>query len=186
MQTKTTIAQGLVLLILAALIVQPAFPRDLPPPPSGFSWQEVPELKAAFLKPSGWFFKREKQEGTLAYFITKEDIDRNGRFQTGLTVNVFRLKKDSAVERGQGLIENIAKPRHGEMWTEQAGVLQKFGCLVKNTDANGTIVMQALAVANTKTNTLYFFIFESPEPEWNDAWKAGKQIMDALIIDEGI
>lgn len=39
---------------------------DLPPPPSGFSWQEVPELKAAFLKPNGWFFKREEEKGTLA------------------------------------------------------------------------------------------------------------------------
>jgi hypothetical protein len=45
---------------------------DVPPPPPGFTWQEIPELKAAFLKPNGWFFKREEQKATLAYFITKE------------------------------------------------------------------------------------------------------------------
>ena len=184
-QAKKKMGQWFVLVILSVLIVQRVFPRDLPQPPSRFSWQEIPELKAAFLKPDGWFFKREKQQETLAYFITKEDIGKNGRFKTGLTVNVFHLKKDSAVERAQGLIENIAKPRHGEMWTEQAGVLQKFGCLVKDTDATGPIVMQALGVANSKTNTLYFFIFESPESEWNAAGKIGKQILDMLVIDEG-
>ena len=46
---------------------------DVPPPPPGFSGQEIAELKAAFLKPNGWSFKREEQKGTLAYFITKED-----------------------------------------------------------------------------------------------------------------
>src|SRR5437588_4330869 len=91
---------------------------DLPPAPEGFTWQEIPELKAAFLKPNGWFFKREEQKGTLAYFITKEDIDKNGQFQTGLTINVFRLKKDSAVERGKSMIDQIAATKHGKKWAQ--------------------------------------------------------------------
>ncbi len=53
-------------------------------------------------------------------------------------------------------------------------------------DASGTAVMQELAVANPKTNTLYLFIFESPESDWNAAWKIGKQIMDNLAIDDEI
>ena len=92
------------LTLFVALSVQTIAAVDVPPPPPGFTWQEIPELKAAFLKPSGWFFKREEQKGTLAYFITKENIDKNGQFQTGLTVNVFHLKKDPAVERGKYII----------------------------------------------------------------------------------
>jgi len=41
-------------------------------------------------------------------------------------------------------------------------------------------------VANPKTNTLYLFIFESPETNWDSAWKIGKQILDSLVIDDEI
>src|SRR5438552_2415406 len=101
---KCVAVLGLTLVLFAQL----ASAIDLPPAPAGFSWQEVPELKAAFLKPKGWFFKQEKQKGTLAYSITKEDISKGGEFQIGLTLNVFYLKQDSAVDRGKALIENIA------------------------------------------------------------------------------
>jgi len=46
--------------------------------------------------------------------------------------------------------------------------------------------MHYLTVANTQTNTLYFFIFESPVADWDAAWKLGKQIMDNLALDDGI
>lgn len=69
--------------LLLTLSVDTIAAVDVPPPPPGFTWQEIPELKAAFLKPNGWFLKREEQKGTLAYFITKENIDKNGEFQTG-------------------------------------------------------------------------------------------------------
>jgi hypothetical protein len=66
------------------------------------------------------------------------------------------------------------------------GAIQEFGCLVKDTDSTGTIVMQTLAVANPKTNTLSYFIFESPEADWDSAWKIGKSILDTLAIDDKI
>ena len=180
----------LVLLALLTLFVtlsaQTIVAIDVPPPPPGFTWQEIPELKAAFLKPNGWFFKREEQKGTLAYFITKENIDKNGQFQTGLTVNVFHLKKDPAVERGKYMIDQLASTKHGEKWTRDVGPFREFGCLTKDTDSSGTVVMQTLTVANPKTNTLYMFIFESPESEWDAGWRTGKQIMDTLAIDDQI
>ena len=59
--------KGLPLLNLLATLFLPALvATDRPVPPAGFTWQEVPELKAAFLRPDGWFFKREKDKGTLA------------------------------------------------------------------------------------------------------------------------
>jgi hypothetical protein len=47
-------------------------------------------------------------------------------------------------------------------------------------------MMHALTVANSKTNTLYLFMFESPVASWDTAWKLGQQIMDALAIDDEI
>jgi hypothetical protein len=176
----------ILLTFLAVVFVQTMSAVELPAPPAGFTWQEISELKAAFLRPNGWFFKREEQKGTLAYFITKENIDKGGEFQTGLTVNVFHLKTDSAVERGKGLINQLAVDKHGEKWAQDVGPFREFGCLYKDTDASGTSVVHTLTVANTKTNTLYLFIFESPEADWDAAWKLGKQIMDTLAIDDEI
>jgi hypothetical protein len=172
--------------VMVTFLVQTLLAIDLPKPPSGFTWQEIPELKAAFLKPEGWFFKRETDKGTQAYFITKESINGNGRFDTGLTVNVFRLKNDSATERGKALIDKMASDHNVERWARTVGSFQEFGCLLKDTDASGTIVILALTVANPKTNTLYLFIFESPESGWDAAWKIGKQVMDTLAIDDDV
>jgi hypothetical protein len=159
---------------------------DLPKPPHGFTWQEIPELKAAFLKPDGWFFKQESNKGTKAYFITQEDITKSGEFSTGLTVNVIHLKKDSAVERGKAMIDQMAAQHHVKTWSRVFGPFQEFGCELKDTDASGTIVMQALNVANPKTNVLYVFTFESPIAEWDAAWKIGQQMMDSLALDDEV
>jgi hypothetical protein len=159
---------------------------ELPKPPDGFIWQEIPELKAAFLKPNGWFFKQEMQKGTLAYFITKENLEQNGQFDTGLTINVFKFKKDSAVDHGKVLIGNMALKHHVEMWSRTYGPFKEFGCELTDTDASGTIRMHALTIANPKTNTLYLFIFESPIANADAAWKIGKQIMDTLAIDDDV
>jgi hypothetical protein len=176
----------LLLTLAVALFTQTLHAIDLPNAPSGSTWQEVPELKAAFLKPDGWFFKQESSKGTTAYFITQEDLAKNGEFATGLTINVFHLKESSAVERGKAMIDQMASQHHVKTQTRAFGPFKEFGCELKDTDASGTIEMHALTVANPKTNTLYLFIFESPVATWDAAWKLGQQIMDMLAIDDGI
>jgi hypothetical protein len=164
------------------------FAADLPTAADGFTWQEVPELKAAFLKPQGWFFKREEQKDTLAYFITKENIDQSGDdFKTGLSVNVFRkLKKSKAIDQAQYMIANLVKKYHVEPFQRNIGPFYQLGCELKDTDSTGTIMMREIAVANEKTNTLYLFIFESPESEWGTASKTGEQIINKLALDDEI
>jgi hypothetical protein len=174
------------ILAFASLGFQAALPAaDLPQPPAGFTWQKIPELKAAVLKPNGWFFKAEKDKDTVAYFITKEDIRRKGAaFQTGLTLNVFHLK-DSAVDRGQAMIVNMAARHSVATFDRTVGSFREFGCELKDTDASGTTETHALTVANPKTNTLYVFIFESPEAGWADAWKLGEPMLEQLALDDG-
>ena len=99
---------------------------------------------------------------------------------------MFHLKKDSAVERGKDIIQQLATTKNVKAFERDAGTFREFGCLAKDTDSSGTIVMYTYAVANPKTNTLYLLIFESPEQEWDAAWKLGQQIVDMLPLDESI
>jgi hypothetical protein len=84
------------------------------------------------------------------------------------------------------MIDQLAANKHGEKWNRDSGPFKEFGCLVKDTDATGTIVMQTLAIAKPQTNTLYYFIFKSPAADWDGAWKIGKPILDTLAIDDEI
>ena len=169
------------------LWTQALFAMDLPTAPPGYAWQEIPEIKAAFLKPTGWHFKRESKKGTLAYFITKEDIDKVGRFDTGLTINVIReMKGRSAVEYAKSFVDRLTRDKRGEQWTRTSAPLVQFGCRYKASDARGTAKILTLMVANQKTNTLYLFIFESPESDLDSASQTGEKIMDMLAIDDEV
>ena len=174
----------MITVLVVALFTPSLHAIDLSKAPSGFTWQEVPELKAAFLKPYGWFFKRESSKGPMAYFITQEDLSKNGEFATGLTVNVFHLGDKTAVERGKAIINQMASQHHVNAQARTLGPFQEFACELMDTDASGTTEMHALTVANPKTNTLYLFIFESPVATWDAAWKLGQQMMDMLAIDD--
>ena len=173
---------------LSLLLAATVQAMELPGPPLGFSWREAPEIKAAFLMPNGWHFKRDAQGKTLAFFITQEAIDKEGRFNTGLTINVFRnAKQGTAVEYAKAFIGRIAADKHaGEVWARQFGPLSSFGCRFKGATANGTPIVHMLMVANPKTGTLYLFIFEAPDAHWNDAWAKGEKILDFLAVDDEI
>ena len=67
---------------------------NLPTAPDGFSWKRIEEIHASFLLPDKWHFKSEANGGTLAYFLSAEKIKKSGRFETGLTINVFKNLKD--------------------------------------------------------------------------------------------
>ena len=99
---------------------------------------------------------------------------------------MFHLKKDSAVDRGKGIVQQLATTKDVKAFEQDAGPFQKFACLAKDTDSSGTVVIYTLAVANPKTNTLYLVIFEGPESDWDAAWKLGKQMVDMLPLEESI
>ena len=74
---------GLTAILLSLIFVAPAYAMNLPAAPSGFAWREVPEIKAAFLVPSGWQFRRHTQVSTLALFVTPEGFDKGRAIQHG-------------------------------------------------------------------------------------------------------
>jgi hypothetical protein len=177
--------RALPLLLLSALLVQVSFANDRVAAPEGFTWQEIPELKTAFLKPTNWFFKSEELHGHPAYYISKENLDNNREFQTGLTVFVY-YKKKSAIEYAQKEADKVASKSHGEKWAKEVGPFKEFGCQIKQPFNDGTAVARFMWIVNPKTSTLYFLTFEAPDSDWDAAWKTGATIVDNLVLDDRI
>ncbi len=93
--------------------------EQLPAAPAGFTWKKLDSIKAQFLVPDGWFFKEEQKDDARAFFISRESIEKGGEFQTGLTINVVKLKKDPAPDRAKLYIAEISQ--QGEiqkLWQE--------------------------------------------------------------------
>jgi hypothetical protein len=174
----------LVCLIGSVTLTLAAQPVQLPPTPDGYHWERAKEIKAAFLMPDDWYFKHEKQGKTLAYFATRENIDRTGEFLVGLSVNVTpHLKGQSSAEYAKAFIASFPEGKKLlKTWDAGMGPFVGGGCLVEDE----TAVMHVFMVANPKTNTLYLFTFEAPKAEWESAWRNGEKMVRFLVLDDEI
>ena len=174
--------------VVALLLALSALAEDPPPAPKGFAWKRIESVKASFLVPEGWHFKEETKDGTRAFFITKEDIDKNGTFETGLSVNVQTLKKDPAQERAAAFVgEIITSHEVLESWGTETGVMKAYACRVRRVSPeHSPLIIQALAIGNSRTNTLYLIFFESPESSWDAAWKQGEPILTSFLLDDAV
>jgi hypothetical protein len=166
--------------------------KELPPPPPGFSWQPLTSIQGFLLKPDGWFFKHITKGETDNYFITKEDIDKNGVFTTGLSFYSIRhVQKKTGLAPSSyaaSLADAAAAKFHlAERSSSDQG---KFKAIrIHYVDAppdKSSITVSQLFIANDKTGTLFIAIFESPTTEWGEAWKKGQVILKQMMIDDEI
>lgn len=164
--------------------------NDLPNPPQGYTWEWCESIKAGFLKPDSWYFKEEEKGGTKAFFITKELIDVEGMFKTGLSVNAIKY----ASIKTKKLPSELAKETINKMklmleckdsFSVGDGVYFKgYACICHSKSPLLGMVMQySLAMGNDNTGTFYSIVFESPEAEWDEAWKIGRPIIDDLALE---
>ena len=171
--------------VLMAVVVAVAAER--PKPPAGYTWQEVPEVKAAFLKPDGWFFGKAAKGDEFTAYVTQEDVEKEGRFRTGLVMSVFvKSHPDNAIDYAAAFISRLADPEKAEVFTRKLGPLEMFACRIHRTAAGEAVMTHNLMVANPNTGTIYLFIFKAPQASWDTAWSKGEQIMNMLGIDDGL
>ena len=173
------------LLLLAAAAV---FAADPPPPkaPAGFAWKNVASIKAAFLLPDGWFFKEELRKDVRGIFLSKENIDQRGKFDTGLTVNVFKNKKDAPARARQYIAEQAQAGDVVNLWEQENGALKLYGARLHITHDPPAFTEHVLAIGNSKTDTLYILMFESPDTTWDEAWKKGEVMLGNFRLDDEI
>ncbi len=179
----------------ASLKILPAEPWEpkLADPPEGYSWWLCPLTKTVLLKPAGWHTKVDLQQGTFGYFISKENIDEQGAFLTGLTVNVvpaadrrFGMPTPQALP---ALMAQIMKDRQvvSEPQGNDQGPFAMYNVtLIDEDKEDGAFVTFNLLMANKKTGTLYIVIFEAPASEWEQAWQIGTPILQQLTFSPNI
>ncbi|GAB2855919.1 hypothetical protein [Hymenobacter ruber] len=162
--------------------------------PVGFHWQPLPEVKALAVLPFTWNYRAETSRDAQAYFLTREKIVPGKLFQTGLSLNVVRQikakTKQAALDYAQAF---SARSGHGAgqqvlgQETKTQGPLRLFGVRYRVANgAAGAKIIQQWAIANTATDTFYLLVFESPEPQWPQAWKLGEGMIKQLRFDAGV
>lgn len=159
----------------------------LPEPPSGFQWQWCEEIRAAFLRPDGWYFKQGKQKETIGVFITKEKIEGDtAKFRTGLTVNVIpgvgKKSGGKASDYAFNYVRLATTEKQNVISLQEPtdrGRVKTCGYRIRK---DGTIV-HALLIADDVADKLYLVMFESPEAEFDDAWQTGQTIMKKLYFE---
>ncbi len=182
-------------LSIAGILAMPAeaASMELPPPPAGYQWQACPEISGALLRPDGWFFKKNIDDDTREYYITKEDIAANGEFTTGLTmvalVGYGDRKGVSAAEFARNYIGNAARSAliRKTPWTNRMGPFIAHGIVITTPDiAKGDFVSHHLVIANENTSTVYIVIFESPVDDWEAMKLLSEPMLKQLYIESDI
>lgn len=179
---------SVILLLTITSATNSAPQQAVPDPPEGFSWQVLEEIKAVELIPKGWFFKKESVKGTQAYFITKEDIDRDGKYETGLTIQAFRPPQpNTAEELAAILIASYSKKQQLiKAWEIPGQIFKGWGYQARIKADDGTVTrVHGVIVSNEQTKTFYLIIFESSEAKWAEALKIGEKIQ-MIALNEKI
>jgi hypothetical protein len=167
---------------------------ELPTPPEGFGWQQLNEIKAAFLLPDGWHFLKQRSGETQAYFLTREDIEERGSFSTGLSINVVPDVEEktgyTAPAYARAFVA-VAGTDTGEEVLERAqlgdDVLPGFGVRTRSeNDAGQMVIVHRIAFGNSETGTFYLISFESPEKRWEQAWEKGETMLTRFVLDRGV
>jgi hypothetical protein len=180
---------------LLGLLAGPARAQHVDTPlgaaPAGFHWQVLPEARAAMLLPDGWYFKAEVEKKGLTYYLTQDEIGESGLFQTGATLRVVRKVKSQtklpAVTYAERLMMRAGFGRGQRQLDQSAaaeGAFSRRAVRYREAlpDAEPRVVYQ-LALANSRTDTLYLLVFESLEKDWAEAWQAGEVMVRELTLD---
>jgi hypothetical protein len=167
--------------------------REPPQPaPAGFEWRHLAEVNGFVLVPQGWFVKRDINRSAFAYFVSQEDIDTVGSFQTGLSVNLLAppsQNADSEAYAKSGVAAITRNPKFRVLrpaWDTVVGHFHHYGCIVRMPSKDGPLVAEQRFIVNTATKTTYNLVFESPEGDWNSVSDIGAKIFELLSLDETV
>jgi hypothetical protein len=178
---------------------------EMPPPP-GFTWHPFQQARITVLRPDGWYVHHVDNENFTGC-VTKECIQTQGSFSTGLTLHVIRRVKESLKKHNPDYHPDVpitailelkyanllSDPRLQVLYVDQ-GVQRMPGARLfrfryrqvgpgrPDIPWHGPIICQKFIIEFDQSADVYHFTFEGPESAWEDDWKIGKQILTNLVF----
>ena len=164
----------------------------LPPSPNGYRWERFTEVQSAFLCPTNWHRFHKAANSSHTYVLSKESVEKNGSFETGLTVLVIKgIQKHKGMPPSAfaiGMAQMALDQRENTKLSTQdlsSGPFKAFGFRYRNApEVAKPIIIHKVCIANDKADTLFIVTLESPESSWDETWKLGELILKRFIIDD--
>jgi len=152
--------------------------RQAPPP--GYLWESTVLPHTSFLRPDGWYFRREDTGATFSYFISRQPIPPDSTsgddvFDVGVTINVIRRVGPQANGGAtpsafvRQLVEAVKADTKVRIERSEAiaGLQAGFDMESLTTTAKGAAVrMRTLLVGDDATETVLLVAFETPVDQW--------------------
>lgn len=179
-------------LFIMGLLCLNTLGRELPAPPDGFKRVMICDDKMSLLQPDGWYFKKVNDKpNATGYFITKEKIEKQGLYETGLALNIAtNVKKQSGKKPSEYAAYYLAKQaRRGkelDVFSREIGPFRNIGGRFLIKDDQGELIIHFYLIANDKTGTLFIYMFEAPKDQWDEAWKIGEVMFKNLHLDDEV
>ncbi len=184
-------------IFFAAILAVSLFATELlPEAPKGFSWKQMPFIKAQILMPDEWFFSfvPDNKEDKYIYYISKENIEQKGFYETGFNMRVVRgvpskTKGQLPSEYSASAVADTEKKvSFVKKWENAKGIFKEIGFIYNDApEGKESITVHRLYISNDKTGTVYVLTFEGPTKGWNDLWRdVGEVMFKNLSIDESI
>lgn len=162
-------------------------------PPEGYSWETFFDNRMLIAVPNGWHTKQAKKGQEEAVFISKEDIDSNGQFFTGLSVF---LTPDADIVKNMSIEKYIelyyaTKPQYVDKVLQGNDKISYQGLggisiASLHKDAQGDFITYEIMVFNKSTANLVRLLFEAPEETWSEVWGMGATILDSIVFDSDL
>jgi hypothetical protein len=164
----------------------------LPSPPAGYSWKESNEVTFAILCPDDWYFKQAIQDNTIGLFISKENNESNGFYETGIFVYIKRnVKTETGIEPSEFIkayhLESAKKSEIIDQWNKNVGPLTNISYKsITYYEDERPLKQHTILVANDSTGTVYIINFETLPELWIDNWKIVEPILQKIYIDSSV
>lgn len=156
----------------------------VPDPPAGYSWLFVPGTSTAVLRPDGWYATVEEDDGQIAAFVSLENWEERGEFETGLSFNFIpdmRARSGTTAQAyGESIIAGAANsfevliaPQRGELGPG----LVFMGVRVRAVLDDTPVIIHSQVIVDNDRDSVRLVVFESPEATWDEMWEIGRQLL---------
>lgn len=154
-------------------------------PPEGYEWYESTDGVGSFLKPDGWFVLEESSGNTKALFITRENIEADGGYLTGMSVNqINNFSKTYSGEPSQYAVFAAAElASTGEVLLQDVVTCDTYDMNILRVKLSSSdIIIHYIIIGMDSTDQVYILMFESPENLWEQDRQYGEQMLDLFIL----